>query len=69
MESMIVLNKNFGIATGDLAKINKLFTNLGGLSQDVAQSNIESLTALSQQAGVAPSKIMADIAEAAEEAN
>lgn len=69
MESMIVLNKNFGIATGDLAKINKLFTNLGGLSQDVAQSNIESLTALSQQAGVAPSKIMADIAEAAEDAN
>jgi len=69
MESMIVLNKNFGIATGDLAKINKLFTNLGGLSQDVAQSNIESLTALAQQAGVAPAKIMADIAESAEDAN
>lgn len=69
MESMMVLNKNFGIATGDLAKINKAFTNLGGLSQDVAQSNIESLTALSQQAGVAPSKVMADIAEAAEDAN
>jgi hypothetical protein len=69
MESMIVLNKNFGIATGDLAKINKLFTNLGGLSQNVAQSNIESLTALAQQAGVAPAKIMADIAESAEDAN
>jgi hypothetical protein len=69
MESMMVLNKNFGIATGDLAKINKAFTNLGGLSQDVAQSNIESLTALSQQAGVAPSKVMADIAEAAEDSN
>lgn len=69
MKSMTVLSKNFGVSTQDAAKLNKSFQNMGGLSEDVAQSNLESLTALAAQEGVAPSKVMADIAESAEEAN
>ena len=69
MKSMTVLSKNFGVSTQDAAKLNKAFQNMGGLSEEVAQSNLESLTHLAKQAGVAPGKVMADIAESAEDAN
>ena len=69
MKSMLVLSKNFGVSTQDAAKLNKAFQNMGGLSEEVAQSNLESLTSLAAQEGVAPSKVMADIAESAEDAN
>jgi hypothetical protein len=69
MKSMMVLNKNFGVSTQDAAKLNKSFQNMGGLSEEVAQSNLEGLTHLAAQAGVAPGKIMADIADSAEDAN
>lgn len=69
MKSMTVLSKNFGVSTQDAAKLNKAFQNMGGLSEEVAQANLESLTSLAAQEGVAPSKVMADIAESAEEAN
>jgi len=69
MKSMMVLSKNFGVSTQDAAKLNKAFQNMGGLSEEVAQSNLESLTSLAAQEGVAPSKVMADIADSAEDAN
>ena len=69
MKSMMVLSKNFGVSTQDAAKLNKSFQNMGGLSEEVAQSNLEGLTHLAAQAGVAPGKIMADIADSAEDAN
>jgi hypothetical protein len=69
MKSMTVLSKNFGVSTQDAAKLNKSFQNMGGLSEEVAQSNLEGLTHLAAQAGVAPGKIMADIADSAEDAN
>tara|TARA_B100000902_G_C27321441_1_gene924882 strand:- start:5028 stop:7454 length:2427 start_codon:yes stop_codon:yes gene_type:complete len=69
MKSMLVLSKNFGVSTQDAAKLNKAFQNMGGLSEEVAQSNLESLTSLAAQEGVAPSKVMADIADSAEDAN
>ena len=69
VKSLTVMNKNFGVAVGDAVSVNKAFQNMGGLSADVAQSNLESLTSLAKQEGVAPSKVMADIAESAEEAN
>ena len=68
IKSLTVMNKNFGVAVGDAAKVNKAFQNMGGLSADVAQANAESVVSLAQQNGVAPSKVMADIADSAEEA-
>jgi hypothetical protein len=69
LKSMVVLNKNFGVSIQDTAKINKAFQNMGGLTQDVAQSQSEALVSLAAQEGVAPKQVMADIAESAEEAN
>ena len=68
VKSLTVLNKNFGVAVGDAVKVNKAFQNMGGLSADVAQSNAESLVSLAEAEGVAPRKVMADIADSAEEA-
>ena len=68
IKSLTVMNKNFGVAVGDAVKVNKAFQNMGGLSADVAQANAESVVSLAKANGVAPSKVMADIADSAEEA-
>ena len=68
IKSLTVMNKNFGVAVGDAVKVNKAFQNMGGLSADVAQANAESLVSLAEANGVAPRKVMADIADSAEEA-
>ena len=68
VKSLTVMNKNFGVVIGDAVKVNKVFQNMGGLSADVAQANAESLVSLAAQEGVAPKKVMADIADSAEEA-
>ena len=68
VKSLTVMNKNFSVAIGDAVKVNKAFQNMGGLSADVAQANAESVVSLAKAEGVAPRKVMADIADSAEEA-
>lgn len=68
MKSMIVLSKNFGVSTQDAAKLNKTFQNMGGLSEAAAQSQVMFTAELAKAAGVAPNKVMADIAESANDA-
>ena len=66
LESMVMLNKNFGVSLSDAASLNKLFQNMGSLTEAQAQSMTNSVVEMSKLAGVAPSKVIADIAQNSE---
>jgi phage-related protein len=66
LESMVMLNKNFGVGFSEATKLNKVFQNMGGLSEAQAQSMTNSVVEMSKLAGVAPSKVIADIAQNSE---
>ena len=60
--SMVALNKNFGIATGDAAKLNKVFQDMSGLTAEQAQHLLSSTVQMANMAGVAPSRVIKDLA-------
>ena len=64
--SMVALNKNFGIGVEQGAQLNKVFQNIGGLSAEQSQALIGQTVQMSKMAGVAPSKVIADMAESSE---
>jgi len=64
--SMVMLNKNFGIGTQEAAKLNKVFQNIGGLSAEQSQALIGQTAEMAKMAGVAPSKVIADLANNSE---
>lgn len=66
LESMVMLNKNFGIGFSEASKLNKIFQNMGNLTEAQAQSMTNSVVEMSKMAGVAPSKVVADIANNSE---
>lgn len=61
--SMAVLNKNFGVLSDEGAKVNKMFQNMAQLNETQAQFLVNSVTEMSNLAGVAPNKVIKDIAE------
>jgi hypothetical protein len=63
VESLVVMNKNFGVGADEAAKVNKVMQNLGGLSQAAAGYMSMQVVKMSQLAGVAPQKVMKDIAD------
>ena len=63
LESMVVLNKNFGVGASEAAKVNKVMQNMGGLTETQAQYLTNSVAEMSKLAGVAPQKVMKDIAD------
>ena len=63
LQNMVVLNKNFGVGVSEAAKVNKVFQNMAGLSAEQAQSLVASTVQMAQMAGVAPSKVIKDIAD------
>jgi hypothetical protein len=63
---MVMLNKNFGIGFSEASKLNKVFQNMGNLTEAQAQSMTNSVVEMSKMAGVAPSKVVADIANNSE---
>lgn len=67
--SMVALNKNFGIATADSAKLNAVFQEMSGLSAEQAQHLVSSTVQMANMAGVAPSKVIKDMADNAGEIN
>lgn len=68
LESLVVMNKNFGVSVSDAAELNKLFQNMGGLTEAQAQSLSMSVVEMSKLAGVAPSKVISDLAKNSGEA-
>ena len=68
LESTVALEKNFGIAAAEGVKVNSIFQQLGGLSAEAAQYQVEFTAQLAKAAGVAPTKVIKDIAENSEAA-
>ena len=58
--SMVMLNKNFGIGTKEASKLNKVFQNIGGLSEEQSQFLIGQTAEMAKMAGVAPQKVISD---------
>jgi len=61
--SMVALNKNFGVGTAEAAKLNKVFQNIGGLSAEQSQALIGQTAEMAKMAGVAPGKVIKDMAD------
>jgi len=66
LKSMTVLNKNFGVSLDTSAKVNKIFSTMSGSSSETAQSMVQMVTEASDLVGVAPQKVLEDIAENSE---
>ncbi len=66
--SMVSLNKNFGIGVEEGAQLNKVFQNIGGLSAAQSQALIGQTAEMARMAGVAPQKVIQDMAENSETA-
>lgn len=64
--SMVALNKNFGIGVQESAQLNKIFQNIGGLTQEQSQALIGQTASMAKMAGVAPDKVIKDMAENSE---
>jgi hypothetical protein len=64
--SMVMLNKNFGVGVEQGAELNKVFQNMGGLTAAQSQALIGQTAEMAKMAGVAPSKVIADMAESSE---
>ena len=68
LSSMVALNKNFGIGTQEAAQLNKTFQTMGGLSAAQSQSLINTTAEMAKMAGVAPNKVIKDMADNSEAA-
>jgi len=64
--SMVMLNKNFGVGTQEAAKLNKVFQNIGDLSAEQSQYLIGQTAEMAKMAGVAPQKVIKDMADSSE---
>ena len=67
VSSMTILNKNFGIAQKDAAKVSMIMQSMAGLSAETAQGVSQQVAQMANLAGVAPSQVFKDIADSAEE--
>lgn len=63
ISSMTVLEKNFGVATEESAKLNDAFQNMGQLSAEQAQSLASSVVQLSAMSDIAPTEVVKEITE------
>jgi hypothetical protein len=64
--ALTLMNTNFGISADSAAKVQGIFEQVGGLSEETAASVGMQVANMAKFAGVAPSKVFADIAESAE---
>lgn len=67
--ALSVMNKNFGIAEENSAKVQSIFESVGGLSAETAANVQLQAAQMARLAGVAPDKVFKDIAENAEAAS
>lgn len=64
--ALTVMKSNFGVSAESAAKVQGVLENVGGLSEDTAASVQLQVANMSKLAGVAPKKVMEDIAKSAE---
>jgi hypothetical protein len=66
LTSIVTLNKNYGVGVDEAIQLNKVFQNIGGLSQTQSQILIGQTAELARAAKVAPRQVIQDMAESAE---
>lgn len=66
LTSVVAMEKSFGVSAENQAKVNEQFQRMAGVSAETAQSMIQTTVQAAKLAGVAPSQVMADIAENSE---
>jgi hypothetical protein len=66
LTSVVAMEKSFGVSAANQAKVNEQFQRMAGVSAETAQSMIQTTVQAAKLAGVAPSQVMADIAENSE---
>lgn len=64
--ALTVMKSSFGVSAENAAKVQGVLENVGGLSEDTAASVQLQVANMSKLAGVAPKKVMEDIAKSAE---
>ena len=67
--ALTVLSANFGVSADNAAKVQGVLEQVSGLSSETAASVQLQVANMAKMAGVAPAKVMADIAESAEVAS
>ena len=67
--NVTAIEKNFGVSAKTQAGVNQLFQDMAGLSAEAAQYQVAQVTQAANLAGVAPSRVLEDIANSAEAAN
>jgi len=67
--SLSLMKTNFGVSAKEAAKVQGIFESVGGLSEQTAASVQMQVANMSKLAGVAPKKVLKDIAENAEAAS
>ena len=68
LKNVVALEKNFGVAADGAAKVNLMFQSIGGLSEQAAQALVSQTAQAAALVGVAPDKVIKDLAENAETA-
>ena len=68
LANVVALEKNFGVSASSAAKVNEIFQSIGGLSEQAAQALVSQTVQAAKLVGVAPNKVISDIAENAETA-
>ena len=66
LSSIVVLNKNFGVSVTEATKLNKIFQNIGDLTAEQAQALIGQTVEMAKMVGVAPDKVIKDMADNSE---
>lgn len=69
LKNVTALEKNFGVTASTQAKVNALFQEQAGLSAEAAQYQVAQVTQAANLAGVAPTRVLQDIANNAEAAS
>jgi hypothetical protein len=66
---LALMKANFGVSAKEAAKVQGVLENVGGLSQDTAVNVQQQVASMAKLAGVAPKKVLEDIADSAEAAS
>lgn len=67
MLNLVAMNKSLGVGTKEASEVAKIFRNLGDMTEDQAIAQTANVAQMAKLAGVAPQKVMADIASSSEE--
>jgi hypothetical protein len=67
--SLTLMKTNFGVSAETASKVQGVFENVGGITQDTAAGLQMQVAQMSKLAGVAPKKVLKDIADNAEAAS